>query len=213
MIAPWRSHPLLHRNIARGLHGQGVPAFGLPEALDVAMARVFRAVGEERSGSTHLPRGCHMPRGVGRGGDGALLPRLSGAGILAPCGPRTLTETGVVLRGISAGIALLAAWQRAASGTRSPGSASRPSRARFDTCDMLAAAALDRATVENPDARLPAGTVMALWNALRERSGDPALQLAAPTTCRSAPTASLTTWWTHPPPLARGSAGSHAFFG
>jgi hypothetical protein len=52
----------------------------------------------------------------------------------------------------------------------------------FETRDLLAAAALDRATVEDPDARLPAGAVVALWNALRERSGDPVLQLAAPTT-------------------------------
>jgi AraC-like DNA-binding protein len=51
----------------------------------------------------------------------------------------------------------------------------------FEIRDLLAAAALARETVEDPDARLPAGTVMALWNALRERSGDPALQLTAPT--------------------------------
>jgi AraC-like DNA-binding protein len=51
----------------------------------------------------------------------------------------------------------------------------------FETRDLLAAAALARETVEDPDARLPGPVVMALWNALRERSGDPLLQLAAPT--------------------------------
>lgn len=51
----------------------------------------------------------------------------------------------------------------------------------FETRDLLAAATLTRATVEDPDARIPGPTVIALWNALRERTGDPALQLAAPT--------------------------------
>ena len=52
----------------------------------------------------------------------------------------------------------------------------------FETDDLLAAAGLRRETVEDPDARLPGPTVLALWNALRQRSGDAALQLAAPTT-------------------------------
>lgn len=52
----------------------------------------------------------------------------------------------------------------------------------FETRDLLAAAALARDTVEDPDARIPGPTILALWNALRERSGDHALQLAAPTT-------------------------------
>ena len=52
----------------------------------------------------------------------------------------------------------------------------------FDTRGLLVAAGLTRETIEDPDARLPGPTVMALWNALRERCGDPALQLAAPTT-------------------------------
>jgi AraC-like DNA-binding protein len=48
------------------------------------------------------------------------------------------------------------------------------------TADVLAAAGLTREAVEDPDARLPGPTVLAVWNALRERTGDPALQLAAP---------------------------------
>lgn len=52
----------------------------------------------------------------------------------------------------------------------------------FETADLLAAAGLARDTVEDPDARIPGSTVLTLWNALRQRSGDPALQLAAPTT-------------------------------
>ncbi len=51
----------------------------------------------------------------------------------------------------------------------------------FETVDLLAAAGLERAAVEDPDVRLPGPTVLMLWNALRERSGDPALQLSAPT--------------------------------
>lgn len=50
----------------------------------------------------------------------------------------------------------------------------------FETRDLLAASGLARETVEDPDARLPGPTVLALWNGLRERSGDPALQLVAP---------------------------------
>lgn len=52
----------------------------------------------------------------------------------------------------------------------------------FGTADLLAAAGLERRLVEDPDARIPGSTVLTLWNALRRRSGDPALQLAAPTT-------------------------------
>lgn len=51
----------------------------------------------------------------------------------------------------------------------------------FETRDLLTAAGVSRATVEDPDARIPGPTVLALWSALRERTGDPALQLAAPT--------------------------------
>jgi AraC-like DNA-binding protein len=51
----------------------------------------------------------------------------------------------------------------------------------FETRDLLDAFGLARAIVDDPDARLSAPTVLALWDALRERSGDPALQLAAPT--------------------------------
>src|SRR6187455_1815549 len=48
--------------------------------------------------------------------------------------------------------------------------------------DVLRDAGLTREILEDPDARLPAPTVMSIWNALRERTGDPALQLAAPAT-------------------------------
>lgn len=48
--------------------------------------------------------------------------------------------------------------------------------------DLLRDAGLTREALEDPDARLPAPTVMAIWNSLRERTGDPALQLAAPAT-------------------------------
>jgi AraC-like DNA-binding protein len=51
----------------------------------------------------------------------------------------------------------------------------------FETADLLEQAAVPRECLEDPDARLPGPTVMALWNALRERTGDPFLQLAAPT--------------------------------
>jgi AraC-like DNA-binding protein len=52
----------------------------------------------------------------------------------------------------------------------------------FETRDLLSDAGLVREALEDPDARIPVTTALALWNALRERSGDPALQLAAPTT-------------------------------
>jgi AraC-like DNA-binding protein len=49
------------------------------------------------------------------------------------------------------------------------------------TTDVLAREGLSLAALEDPDCRLPAPTVMAIWKALRERTGDPALQLVAPT--------------------------------
>jgi AraC-like DNA-binding protein len=48
------------------------------------------------------------------------------------------------------------------------------------TADLLEAAGLTLEFLEDPDARIPGPTVLTLWNALRERSADPALQLAAP---------------------------------
>lgn len=50
----------------------------------------------------------------------------------------------------------------------------------FRVSDLLEAAGVDRAFLDDPDARLPAATVLALWAALRERTADPVLQLAAP---------------------------------
>ena len=49
------------------------------------------------------------------------------------------------------------------------------------TADVLAEAGLTREQLEDPDARIPAPTVLAVWNVLRERTADSALQLAAPT--------------------------------
>jgi AraC-like DNA-binding protein len=51
----------------------------------------------------------------------------------------------------------------------------------IDATDVLKEAGVTREYLEDPDARLPAPTVMAIWNALRTRTGDPALQLFAPT--------------------------------
>lgn len=51
----------------------------------------------------------------------------------------------------------------------------------FETEDLLAGAGLTRESLEDPDARIAAPTVLAIWNALRERTGDPTLQLVAPT--------------------------------
>ena len=48
------------------------------------------------------------------------------------------------------------------------------------TADLLQQAGLTRAFLEDPDSRIPAPTVLALWDALRGRTGDPALQLSAP---------------------------------
>lgn len=50
------------------------------------------------------------------------------------------------------------------------------------TEDLLAQAGLTLELLENPDARLPGPTILGLWNALRQRCADPALQLAAPAT-------------------------------
>ncbi len=52
----------------------------------------------------------------------------------------------------------------------------------FEVGDLLTDSRLTRDSLEDPDARLPAPAVLALWNALRERTGDPFLQLAAPAT-------------------------------
>lgn len=49
------------------------------------------------------------------------------------------------------------------------------------TADLLEEAGLTREALEDLDARLPAPTALAIWNALRDRAADPALQLAAPT--------------------------------
>lgn len=49
------------------------------------------------------------------------------------------------------------------------------------TAPLLAAAGIAREVLDDPDARLPAPAVIQVWNALRQRTGDPALQLAAPT--------------------------------
>ena len=51
-----------------------------------------------------------------------------------------------------------------------------------DSADLLAAAGLTREALEDPDARIPAPAVLRIWNGLRERTGDPTLQLIAPTT-------------------------------
>ena len=51
----------------------------------------------------------------------------------------------------------------------------------FATADLLARASITPETLEDPDARIPARRALELWGALIERTGDPALQLAAPT--------------------------------
>jgi AraC-like DNA-binding protein len=57
----------------------------------------------------------------------------------------------------------------------------RTARARGAAVDdLLREAGITAATLEDPDARLPAPTVMRVWNALRDRTGDPTLQLVAP---------------------------------
>ena len=52
----------------------------------------------------------------------------------------------------------------------------------IETADVLAGAGLTLQSLENPDARLPGPTVIAIWTALRERTDDPTLQLTAPST-------------------------------
>ena len=52
----------------------------------------------------------------------------------------------------------------------------------FPVSDLLARLALPREVLEDPDARIPGRTALELWEALIERTGDPALQLTAPTT-------------------------------
>jgi AraC-like DNA-binding protein len=52
-------------------------------------------------------------------------------------------------------------------------------RLGLDTSQILRAAGLDRATLENPDVRLPAEQVDALWRNAYELSGDPNLALHA----------------------------------
>ncbi|HEX6135392.1 MAG TPA: AraC family transcriptional regulator [Longimicrobiales bacterium] len=51
----------------------------------------------------------------------------------------------------------------------------------IETADLLVAVGLTRESLEDPDSRIPGPTVLGIWNALRERTADPALQLAAPT--------------------------------
>jgi AraC-like DNA-binding protein len=48
-----------------------------------------------------------------------------------------------------------------------------------DAEDVLAAARVDRKTLNDPNARLPAATMAALWRAAIERTGDPAFGLRA----------------------------------
>jgi AraC-like DNA-binding protein len=48
------------------------------------------------------------------------------------------------------------------------------------TADLLRAEGITRELLDDPDARLPGPTVLSIWNVLRERAGDPTLQLAAP---------------------------------
>jgi len=52
----------------------------------------------------------------------------------------------------------------------------------IDTGAVLAAAGIRPDQLEDPDARLPGTTVLSIWSTLRERAGDPALQLTAPCT-------------------------------
>jgi len=49
-----------------------------------------------------------------------------------------------------------------------------------EVTDLLQQAGLTRQSIEDPDARIPGPVVLRLWDALRERAADPALQLAAP---------------------------------
>lgn len=49
------------------------------------------------------------------------------------------------------------------------------------TADILHRARVDRRELEDPDTRLAAPVVLAIWNELIERTGSPTLQLSAPT--------------------------------
>src|SRR5688500_2500789 len=49
------------------------------------------------------------------------------------------------------------------------------------TADLLDRVGLSRETLEDPDARIPGRAALELWRALIDRTGDPALQLFAPT--------------------------------
>lgn len=51
----------------------------------------------------------------------------------------------------------------------------------LSTVDVLRRAKVDRAGLEDPDTRLPAPVVLAIWNDLIELTADPTLQLTAPT--------------------------------
>jgi AraC-like DNA-binding protein len=51
----------------------------------------------------------------------------------------------------------------------------------IDPSALLRDVGLSRHVLDDPDARLPGHAVLTLWDALRERTGDPVLQLAAPT--------------------------------
>ena len=51
----------------------------------------------------------------------------------------------------------------------------------FQAADLLEQAGISRELLEDPDARIPGPVVLTIWNALRERTADPNLQLAAPT--------------------------------
>jgi len=51
----------------------------------------------------------------------------------------------------------------------------------FRTGDLLARVSLSREILENPDARISGESALTLWEALIERTEDPALQLCAPT--------------------------------
>jgi AraC-like DNA-binding protein len=50
------------------------------------------------------------------------------------------------------------------------------------TADLLEKMGITREFLEDPDARIPGSTVLAIWDELRSRTGDQTLQLAAPTT-------------------------------
>jgi AraC-like DNA-binding protein len=50
-----------------------------------------------------------------------------------------------------------------------------------DSDDLLERAGLTLAALEDPDTRIPGPVALEIWNALRERTGDPTLQMAAPT--------------------------------